>query len=179
MGDRPLFWPGLLLFLLSCDGFEIGGQKIAIRIMGAFERADDSTGTYEPISETFTLKEANLVAEDGTKTLVSEESAVARINNRPLLYFDRKVPDSAVGMKFSQFEITFEPEVVGRSKYASSQKITLPSETLTYDTSFTIEKGKNIIFTVLVQWRGTVVRDEATRTDVIEVPSLRITFEQS
>lgn len=173
-----------LIFVLQIEACsvedEINAQMLRVRILGGFEQPPQASGQYEPITQTYQIEQINLIGSDNaTINLYTDSPISARISNRPLLIFEKQLSENFIGLAFNQLQIIVNKEVKATSKYNKNHTLTLETNEIFYSSPFIVPKGQSLVFTIIVQWRSTVSRDEGAKTDVMSLPTFRVTLEKS
>lgn len=171
----------LSIFVNCSDQTDVTSQYAKIRIVGSFEYPQGSvSGSFEPITQTYSVQSILLRAADGSvMNLYNSDAFEVRISKRPLLVKEALIEEKYIGQSFTSFEMTVNQLMTASSKYEQNHQITLPSGSITLSDSIAIPKGQNLIFTIYVQWRGTVTRNEEAQVDTMVAPTYRVVFEKS
>jgi len=180
MVKRVLTYLSLFLITSCGNGLSLTTkQEIEVVIYGVNTAPESATGTQSP--QFYELQFVNLVlitsdAEPVTFTPTTTETY--KVINRPQIVYAESVSDYE-GTEFSSAAATFTETVTVGGKYSTDYSLTLTNPVFDVAKSFSVETGKGLKMTVLVNWKNTVIRDETAGTEEIQQPEFSVDIDSN
>jgi hypothetical protein len=134
-------------------------------MLGTLVAPEGTEGNRDPVWQEYTL-EGIFLSPDPASTdalsLYSDDPKAFKIIDRPQVIYKREIDATWVDEKFDSIVVHFSPTVMAAGLYADDYSIELPDGDVKFTDGFTVEKGQGILATINVQWKNTILRDEAS-----------------
>jgi len=178
---RQLLTYLVLILATSCgNGLSLTNeQEIEVVIYGVNTAPDSATGNQSP--QFYELQFVNLILNQTSGdpvTLTPSSTETYKVINRPQIVYSESISDYE-SVEFSSAAATFTDAVVVGGKYRSDYTLTLTDPVFEVTEAFSVEKGKGLKMTILINWNNTVVRDETAETEEIQQPTFDVSIESN